>query len=137
MHKIKKKLNKINETKKIYKQFEDTELRALEKYYTAEEDSAKQLSLVGSLVAYVIPLVLLTVNRLLGEGRNLMAIYVAASFFVGVLLTLILATGLHWRAATNLRAVQLVMEERERLAAVSQKQPPAEYPLRRRRYVRQ
>jgi positive regulator of sigma E activity len=137
VNKIENRLNKINEVKEKYLTLNDEQLKALEKYYSAEEDSSKQLSLIGSLVAYVIPLVLLTVNRLLGDGRDLVAVYTAVAFFIGVAGTLVVATGLHWRAATNLRAVQLVMEERERLAAASQKQPPAEYPLRRRRYVRQ
>ncbi|MBE3649170.1 hypothetical protein GXB80_16410 [Paenibacillus polymyxa] len=131
------KISKIKSICEKYETTSDSDLRVLEKFYLAEEDSAKQMSLLGSLIAYVIPLVLLTVNRLLGDGRDWTAIFIAAAFFLGVFGTLVTATGLHWRAATSLRAVQLVIEERERLAAASQKQPPAEYPLRRRRYVRQ
>ncbi|MFK4304330.1 hypothetical protein ABH892_004470 [Paenibacillus sp. RC254] len=135
-----KEEEKINRIKLICKNYEttsDSDLKVLEKYYLAEEDNAKQMSLLGSLIAYVIPLVLLTVNKLLGDGRDWFAISIAAAYFLGVSGTLVAATGLHWRTATNLRAIQLVMEERERLAVASQKQPPAEYPLRRRRYVRQ
>ncbi|UBS85428.1 pheromone/general odorant binding protein [Paenibacillus polymyxa] len=137
MNEMEEKINRIRKTCKKYETISDSDLRALEKYYLADEDNAKQMSLLGSLIAYVIPLVLLTVNKLLGEGRDWFAISIAAAYFLGVSGTLVAATGLHWRTATNLRAVQLVIEERERLAAASQKQPPAEYPLRRRRYVRQ
>lgn len=137
MNEIEQKINKIRKTCEKYETLSDSDLRALEKYYLADEDNAKQLSLIGSLIAFIIPLVVLTVTRLLGDGREWTAIFIAAMFFVGVFGVLMTAITLHWSTVSNLRAVQLVMEERERLAPASQKQPPAEYPLRRHRYVRQ